>query len=325
MQTRNLQSIEVLEYRQLLAGDACLAWQKQTDIAEFDDDWWGNAETGNDVAVDGDFGTANLRPDQPGDIEQFLLQFDSNGDQLFDVAETSNVVIGLTDSLVSLFDDLIPDESLDFPDELDLPEEAVQDILQAVGSILPLFDVDNDGLLSIEELTSPPDEETILRNEFIRIDTDNNQFVTLQEVAAGFESDASFDLNEAATGFARADTNGDDRVSVDEFIAAFQTDLDEFEDLEDCDCFDSDYYSPDDHYSSDDYSCADEVATDNIIGDVNSDGAFDSDDLAGVLQASKYETGEAATWAEGDWNEDGQFDSNDLIAALASGRFSASP
>ena len=53
-----------------------------------------------------------------------------------------------------------------------------------------------------------------------------------------------------------------------------------------------------------------------LIGDANSDGAFDQDDLTQVYQAGKYETGDEANWQEGDWNGGGVFDATDLVAAF---------
>lgn len=47
------------------------------------------------------------------------------------------------------------------------------------------------------------------------------------------------------------------------------------------------------------------------IGDSNLDGHFDSSDLVLVSAAGKYNTGQAATWAQGDWNRDGYFDDDD--------------
>ena len=64
-------------------------------------------------------------------------------------------------------------------------------------------------------------------------------------------------------------------------------------------------------------------------GDADQDLDFDQLDLVQVLAASKYLTGQVATWGEGDWNGapggqpgsapygDGFFDQSDIIAALA--------
>ena len=58
-------------------------------------------------------------------------------------------------------------------------------------------------------------------------------------------------------------------------------------------------------------------------GDANEDGRFDTSDLVHTMQAGKYETAIAATFAEGDWNRDGFFDSADLLMAAATDRFEA--
>ena len=54
------------------------------------------------------------------------------------------------------------------------------------------------------------------------------------------------------------------------------------------------------------------------IGDVNSDGRFDSSDLVHVFQAGQYEDGELknSNWQSGDWNCDSEFDSSDLVFAF---------
>ena len=61
------------------------------------------------------------------------------------------------------------------------------------------------------------------------------------------------------------------------------------------------------------------------FGDSNLDGEFNSSDLVEVFIAGKYETGEAAGWAEGDWNADGSFDSSDLVAAFVDGGYEQGP
>ena len=58
-----------------------------------------------------------------------------------------------------------------------------------------------------------------------------------------------------------------------------------------------------------------------VIGDSNGDGAFDFSDLAAVMEAGKFETGECAEWGEGDWNRDGVFNSDDLAYAFSQGQF----
>ena len=40
-----------------------------------------------------------------------------------------------------------------------------------------------------------------------------------------------------------------------------------------------------------------------------------------MLSGGKYNTGTAATFAEGDWNEDGLFNQLDIVAALQSGNY----
>ncbi len=60
-------------------------------------------------------------------------------------------------------------------------------------------------------------------------------------------------------------------------------------------------------------------------GDANEDGRFDTSDLVHAMQAGKYESAIAATFAEGDWNRDGLFDSADLLMAAATDRFEAPP
>ena len=56
-------------------------------------------------------------------------------------------------------------------------------------------------------------------------------------------------------------------------------------------------------------------------GDANLDGLFNQFDLIQVLQAAKYNTGQAATWSEGDWTNDRLFDQFDVIAALQTGTY----
>ena len=57
------------------------------------------------------------------------------------------------------------------------------------------------------------------------------------------------------------------------------------------------------------------------FGDADLDGEFNSSDMVQVFAAGKYETGEAAGWAEGDWNGDGVFDCSDMVAAFADGGY----
>ena len=56
-----------------------------------------------------------------------------------------------------------------------------------------------------------------------------------------------------------------------------------------------------------------------IAGDSNLDGAFNALDLVAVLRGGKFETGEAASWAEGDWNRDGVFNKTDIVLGLSTG------
>lgn len=61
------------------------------------------------------------------------------------------------------------------------------------------------------------------------------------------------------------------------------------------------------------------------FGDANLDGEFNSGDFVAVFSAGKFETGEAATWAEGDWNGDGVFGSGDFVKAFSGGGFELGP
>ncbi|MEZ6118426.1 MAG: FG-GAP-like repeat-containing protein [Pirellulaceae bacterium] len=59
-------------------------------------------------------------------------------------------------------------------------------------------------------------------------------------------------------------------------------------------------------------------------GDVNVDGAFNSDDLVQVFQLGKFrDPGSQGTtaYSQGDWNLDGQFDSDDLVYAFQLGNY----
>ena len=60
-------------------------------------------------------------------------------------------------------------------------------------------------------------------------------------------------------------------------------------------------------------------------GDVDLNREFSSSDLVLVFQASRYETGEEATWSEGDWNADGLFGSSDLVLAFQDGGYEQGP
>ena len=61
------------------------------------------------------------------------------------------------------------------------------------------------------------------------------------------------------------------------------------------------------------------------IGDSNLDGEFNSSDFVLVFTSGKFETGDAASWADGDWNGDGKFDSSDFVSAFTDGGFEQGP
>ena len=61
------------------------------------------------------------------------------------------------------------------------------------------------------------------------------------------------------------------------------------------------------------------------FGDANLDDEFNSSDFVAVFGAGKFETGQAATWAEGDWNGDGVFGSGDFVKAFSGGGFEIGP
>ena len=63
----------------------------------------------------------------------------------------------------------------------------------------------------------------------------------------------------------------------------------------------------------------------SYFGDANFDCVFNSNDFVQVFVFGKYETGEAAGWAEGDWNGDGYFDSNDFVTAMTAGGYELGP
>ena len=60
-------------------------------------------------------------------------------------------------------------------------------------------------------------------------------------------------------------------------------------------------------------------------GDANNDGAVDTTDVIALLAAAKFETGMAATFAEGDFDGDGVFATSDIVAMLAAGLFETGP
>lgn len=61
------------------------------------------------------------------------------------------------------------------------------------------------------------------------------------------------------------------------------------------------------------------------VGDSNLDGEFNSSDFVVVFTAGKYESGQAATYAEGDWNGDMLFNSSDFVAAFGQGGYERGP
>ncbi|MCA9216647.1 MAG: PEP-CTERM sorting domain-containing protein [Planctomycetales bacterium] len=64
-----------------------------------------------------------------------------------------------------------------------------------------------------------------------------------------------------------------------------------------------------------------EQLSNTFMGDSNFDGEFNSSDFVTVFSAGKYESGQAATWAQGDWSGDGQFNSSDFVTAFAGGGY----
>ena len=56
-------------------------------------------------------------------------------------------------------------------------------------------------------------------------------------------------------------------------------------------------------------------------GDANGDGRFDQHDVVALLQAGKFNTSKAATFAEGDFNGDGVFNQLDIVAALQTANY----
>ncbi len=62
----------------------------------------------------------------------------------------------------------------------------------------------------------------------------------------------------------------------------------------------------------------------DLIGDSNLDGIFNTADLVLVLQAGEYEDGieNNSTWAEGDWDGDRDFTTGDFVLALQQGNYS---
>ncbi|MCA9214326.1 MAG: hypothetical protein KDB27_14740, partial [Planctomycetales bacterium] len=64
-----------------------------------------------------------------------------------------------------------------------------------------------------------------------------------------------------------------------------------------------------------------EGLSNTFIGDWNFDGQFNSSDFVAVFTTAKYETGAAATFAEGDSNGDGLFNSSDFVVAFTGGGY----
>ena len=61
------------------------------------------------------------------------------------------------------------------------------------------------------------------------------------------------------------------------------------------------------------------------VGDSNLDYEFNANDFVMVFQAGKYETDEAAGWAQGDWNGDLLFNASDFVAAFTEGGYEVGP
>ena len=59
-----------------------------------------------------------------------------------------------------------------------------------------------------------------------------------------------------------------------------------------------------------------------VVGDVDGNNTFDSQDLILVMQPGRYETDvKGATWEQGDWNYDLLFDSDDMLLAFQGGNY----
>lgn len=67
------------------------------------------------------------------------------------------------------------------------------------------------------------------------------------------------------------------------------------------------------------------LPVEQVMGDSNLDGTFDSGDLVTVFIAGKYETDQVARWTEGDWSNDRSFDTNDFVFALQWGQYAEAP
>ncbi len=61
------------------------------------------------------------------------------------------------------------------------------------------------------------------------------------------------------------------------------------------------------------------------VGDADLDGLFNTSDFVTVFQVGKFETGQAATWAEGDWDGNKLFNTSDFVVAFQDGGFEAGP
>jgi hypothetical protein len=85
------------------------------------------------------------------------------------------------------------------------------------------------------------------------------------------------------------------------------------------------------------YNPVNDTVSKLLPGDADQDLDFDQIDIVRVLSASKYLTGDPATWGEGDWdgapgglpgeppNGNGLFDQADILAALQSGAYLTGP
>jgi hypothetical protein len=61
------------------------------------------------------------------------------------------------------------------------------------------------------------------------------------------------------------------------------------------------------------------------FGDANLDGEFNSSDFVAAFVASKYETGDYASWSEGDWNGDQVFNTSDFVTAFQADGYEKGP
>jgi hypothetical protein len=61
------------------------------------------------------------------------------------------------------------------------------------------------------------------------------------------------------------------------------------------------------------------------FGDADLNGEFNSSDFVAVFTTGKYETNQAAGWAEGDWDGDARFSSSDFVSAFQDGGYEKGP